>query len=223
MGKQFPLVLGTPPKPDLERATMRGDGGPDIVARQRLGHVPEFVENTNRAIGRDVADEVHATGSNRQRVGELASQAGGEPGAPLGALLLSRGCALERGRSVVLHIPLHKVGAPPTHLAKAAKAMTFPKSWTAPQAAQELDLGAALGLTEGQKDQLDPHIKTQARKLPKPPWHFVAATEKGIVVELQKARNAPSLPSVQDMELCRRQRLGARQGLIHRARTQIER
>src|SRR5262249_54143396 len=203
MGKQSPVMVEITSKPDIEGTALRGDGGPDIVARQRLGDAPKCVEDAKRAVGLHETDEMHAPRRDRQGGRQGAPQGGGKPGPMLGALPLRWGRTIQRGRTIVVHVPLDEARTLTTDVPKASKVMALPKGRATPQAVQLFDLPVVLGFGEGQEDQFDPDIQTQPGELPHHALDFVATTEDGVVVELQKARHAADLPGVQDSNCSR--------------------
>ena len=222
MSEQSPVMVGITAKAEVERMAMRREGSPAIVASQCLGHAPEFVEDADRAVGLHMTNEMHASRCDRQGGREAAALGGGKPGPVLGALALRRGHALQGRRTVVVHIPLEETRTLTADVAKAAKAMAWPKGWALPQPVQLFDLKIVFGFSERQKDQFDADVQTQPRELPHHALDFVAPPEEGVVVELQKARNALVLPGCQDVSLGGPQLFGAGQGLRQGAGAQIE-
>ena len=140
MSEQSPVMVGITAKPEVERMAMRREGSPAIVASQCLGHAPEFVDDADRAVGLHMTNEMHASRCDRQGGREEAALGGGKPGPVLGALALRRGHALQGRRTVVVHIPLDETRTLTADVAKAAKAMAWPKGWAIPQPVQLFDL-----------------------------------------------------------------------------------
>ena len=222
MSDQSPVMIEIAAKPDLERVPMCGDGCPHIVTSQRFGNGPQFVEETNRAVGLDVANEMDAASRDRQKRRQRAPQRACELRPRFGALPLGGSLAVQSRRTRVVHVPLDEADTLPTDLRKAPEVMAFPKGWPTPQPIELFDLAVVLRLGKRQEDQFDSHIQTQPSKLSHHAGDFVAATEDDIVVEVQKARNAVALPGIQDMHLSDRQLFGPSQGSVKGTRTQIE-
>lgn len=171
--------------PDFQSSGMGQDSDPDVLAYQTFADLPRFVEDRNRAIWFDLANKVNASGSNRQRVGQLSQLRRSQALLRFAALRLVRGRPGQPRRGIVGHIPVHKGRAGLTHTSKGSKASSFPKG-VCPQAVQLFDLAIAFGFGDGQKDQFDAHVQTHSYKLSEDARDLVTTTKSGIVVELQK-------------------------------------
>src|SRR5581483_781148 len=165
MGNQSPVMRGTSARPDLELVPMCCEGSPDIVTGQRFRKRPQFVEDTNRAVGLDMANEMDAACSDRQKRRQRAPQRAGEPGPVFGTLPLGGSLAVQSWRTRVVHVPLDEAGTLPTDLGKTPEVRTFPKGWPTPQPLELFDLPVVLRLGKRQEDQFDASIQTQPRKL----------------------------------------------------------
>ena len=106
------------------------------------------------------------------------------------AALCLFGCHPAKAGRVVGQIPPDERETGAFDLLHRGKAMAFPKGWPTPQAIEFFDFAIALGLGDWQEDQFDAQKQTQAHELSENARVFVAATKRGIVVELQKLRDS---------------------------------
>ena len=103
---------------------------------------------------------------------------------------------VQEGRRIVGHIPLDKGRTGSAHASERSKPAALPEG-VRPQAVQFFDLAIAFGFGDGQEDQFDAQVQTQSDELSEEARGFVAATKRGVVVELQKVRNSQGFPGVQ--------------------------
>src|SRR6266542_1311929 len=207
--------------PDLQPARVGRDGGPDVLASQTLAYAPGLVEDRNRAIGCDAAQEMDPTGRDWQRLGQMRDLVRCQV-APGFAALSGLGSALaEFGWGIVGHVPMHKLRAGSGDTAHRTEA-TFVEEGVAPQPVQLLDVAVAVGLGHRQENQLDAHRQAQPHELTENPRDLVAATEGSVVVELQKVRDSQPFPGFQHMADQRGGALVGRDRLGQAARVQIE-
>jgi len=68
--------------------------------------------------------------------------------------------------------------------------MPFPERRAAPQAIELFDLAIAFWFGHRQENQFDAEVQAQPHELAEDPRGFVAATKRGVVVELQKVWNS---------------------------------
>jgi len=100
--------------------------------------------------------------------------------------------------------------------------MPFPERRAAPQAIELFDLAIAFWFGHRQENQFDAEVQAQPHELAEDPRGFVAATKRGVVVELQKVWNSQGFPGGQAMaDDCRAAFVGGN-GLRARAGAQIE-
>jgi len=71
--------------------------------------------------------------------------------------------------------------------------MPFPERRAAPQAIELFDLAIAFWFGHRQENQFDAEVQAQPHELAEDPRGFVAATKRGVVVELQKVWNSDTV------------------------------
>lgn len=184
--------------PDFQASAMSNQGRPNKFPCQTLADLPRFVEDSDRAIRLDLANEVDPSSRNRQGIGQTDDLFGKQTTNAFVLLcLLGRGVVQER-QGMLGHIPIDEGWTGATNLSEGGELSAFPKG-VPPQAVQFFDLAIALGFGDGQKDQFDAHKQTQPHELPKDARSLVTTTKGGIVVELQKVRDSQGFPGLETM------------------------
>ena len=200
---------------------MSNEGRLNIFTGQALAHLPRFVEDGDRAIQLDLANEMDASSRNRQGSGQMHDLFGSQTmNAFVPLCLLRRGVVQER-QGMLGQIPMDEGRTDATDLSERGELSAFPKG-ASPQAVQFFDFAIALGLCDGQEDELDAQRQTQPNELPEDPRRFVATTEGGIVVELQKLRDSKGFPGVETVCPNRLVAFVGGNGLRASARVQIQ-
>lgn len=175
---------------------MSNDGSPNIFACQTFAHLPGFVEDRDRAIGLDLANEMDPSGGNGQGTLQRQGLLGSQTTNPFMLLdLLWRGVVQERW-CILGHIPMEEGWTGATDLSEGSEVSAFPEGMP-PQAVEFFDFAIVLGLSDRQEDQFDAQRQTQSYELPEDARRFVATAEGGIVVELQKVRDSQGFPGVE--------------------------
>ena len=177
---------------------MSNDRNPYIFSCQTLAHLPSFVEDSDGAIRLDLANEVEPSSCNRQGLGQMQDLFGSQTTNVFALLCLLRRDIAQEWWCMIGHIPMDEGRTGATNLREGGEVSAFPKGMP-PQAVQFFDFAIAFGLGDGQEDQFDAQIQTQPHELPEDAWRFVATTEGGIVVELQKLRDSKGFPGLQRM------------------------
>ena len=181
--------------PNFQASAMSNDRSPNIFSCQTFAHLPRFVEDGDRAIGLDLANEMDPSGGNGQGIGQIRDMFGCQAMKCFATLGLF-GSGVDQKRWYILrHIPMEEGWTGATNLSEGSEVSAFPEGMP-PQAVQFFDLAIVLGLSDRQEDQFDAQRQTQPHELPEDTRRFVATTEGGIVVELQKLRDSQGFPGV---------------------------
>src|SRR3990172_4176444 len=195
---QAPRMMSGTLIPDFQAAAMGDHRCPHVLARQAFAYLPGFVEYRNRTIGLDLTNEMDTSSSDGQGLRHVGHLIGRQAPFGFAALRLLGGHIGQEGRRVGRHIPAHKGWAGTAYSAERRKPAALPEGMP-PQAVQLFDLAIAFGFGDWQKDKFDAEVQTQPDELPEDAWGFVAATEGGVVVELQKVRDSQGFPGVPAM------------------------
>ena len=207
--------------PDFQASAMGNDRSPNIFTCQTLADFPRFVEEGDRAIGLDLANEMDPTSGNRQGIGQMRDLFGSQTMKSFATLRLLRRGIDQRRWYILVQIPMDEGWTAATNVGERVEVSALPERM-APQAIQFFDLAVVLGLCDRQEDQFDAQIQTQANELPENARCFVPATESCIVVELQKMRNSQGFPGLQAMFPDRFEAFVEGNGLCASARAQIQ-
>ena len=175
---------------------MSNEGCPNIFTGQTLADLPRFVEDGDRAVRLDLANEMDPSSRNRQGSGQMQDVFGSQTTNALVLLCLLRRSVVQERRDMIGHIPMDEGRTGATNLREGGEVSAFPKG-VSPQAVQFFDFAIALGLGDGQEDEFDAQRQTQPHELSEDAWRFVTTTEGGIVVELQKLWDSQGFPGVE--------------------------
>ena len=182
--------------PNFQASAMSNERRPNIFPCQTFAHLPGFVEDGDRAIGLDLANQMDPSGGNGQGVGQMREMFGCQAMKCLATLRLLRRGVDQKRWYILCHIPMDEGWTGATNLSEGGKVSAFPEGMP-PQAVQFFDFAIVLGLSDRQEDQFDAHRQTQPHELPEDARRFVATTEGGIVVELQNLRDSQGFPGVE--------------------------
>src|SRR5574341_1998280 len=207
--------------PDFQASAMGNDRSPNIFACQTLADVPRFVEDGDRAIGLDLANDMDPTSGNRQGIGQMRDLFGRQTMKCFATLRLLRRGVDQKRWYILVQIPMNEGWTGATNVRERAEVSAFPERMS-PQAIQFFDLAVVLRLCHRQEDQFDAQIQTQPYELPENARCFVPAAEGRIVVELQKLRDSQGFPGLQAVFSNRFVAFVARNGLCASARVQIQ-
>lgn len=184
--------------PNFQASAMSNDRRPNIFTSQAFAHFPGFVEESDGAIGPDLANEMDPSSGNAQGIGQLRDLFGRQTTNAFVPLRLLRSRLVQKRWCILRHIPIDKGWARTTNLCEGGEVSALPKS-VPPQAVQFFDFAIVLGLGHGQEDQLDAQRQTQPHELPENARRFVPTTEGSVVVELQKVRDSQGFPGVESV------------------------
>jgi len=184
--------------PNFQASAMSNDRRPNIFTSQALAHFPGFVEESDGALGLDLANEMDLSRGNVQGIGQVQDLFGSQPTNAFVPLCLLRSRLVQKRWCILRHIPLNEGGARATDLCEGGEVSALPKRMS-PQAVQFFDFAIVLGLGDGQEDQFDAQRQTQPHELPENARRFVPAAEGRIVVELQKVRDSQGFPGVESV------------------------
>lgn len=207
--------------PNLQASAMGNERGPNIFPCQTLAQLPRFVEDGDGAIQLDLANEMNPSSRNRQGIGHVQDLFGSQTTNAFVLLCLLRSGIAQERWCMIGHIPMDEGWTGATNLSEGGELSAFPKG-VPPQAVQFFDFAIARGLSDGQEDEFDAQIQTQPHKLPEDARRSVAATEGGIVVQLQKLRDSKGFPGLEAMPPDRLVAFVGGNGLRARAGVQIQ-
>src|SRR5215211_820014 len=153
---QVPTGLSAGLMPETNRLLLSVDRRADILTTPFGSEPPHFVQQRQRTIRVDFAHKVQPSGRQRQAsLWDQPSQARIQPPHARARSHLSRALARERGRIVLMHIPVPEEWCLGFDLVAVAEAVSRPKA-AHPQAVKGFDLIVALGFVVGCEQRLDP-------------------------------------------------------------------
>ena len=191
----MPIRLRRALIPDFQSSAVGEPGEPHILSGQSFARLPRFVEHRNGAAGLDLSKERNVSGGDGPRIRPVHPLGRGQARLGFAAWRLRGSHMAQPGGCIIRPIPVHQCWADSTHRLERRKSSSLPKGMC-PQAVQLFDFAMAFGFGDWPKDEFDAQVQTQANKLSKEAWRFVAAAKHGSVVELQKSRDSQGFPGV---------------------------
>jgi len=191
------LGFGRPPMINHQVLGPQVKSGPNIFPGQAARHFPLLFTQTDSAVGRDSANEMHPSSGQ----GQVHWQAGAPPGCEFSARDAGAGVfdrhAVQRGWGIGV-VPRQKLRTLALKRFERSEVILAPEA-ARPELVEPFHERIAFGFAGRNEDQFDAQVESQAYEPPPGAGRFAQAGEGGVVIDLQEVRHAQRGADLQEM------------------------